>query len=34
MKELAVDESVSEEARESAKKAFEVLLSSQLLDIE
>ena len=34
MKELAADESVSEEARESAKKAFEVLLSSQLLDIE
>ena len=34
MKELAADESVSEEARESAKKAFEVLMSSQLLDIE
>eukprot|EP01045_Picozoa_sp_COSAG04_P002616 COSAG04_NODE_97_length_26459_cov_6.507246_4_plen_1426_part_00 len=34
MKELAADESLSEEARESAKKAFEVLLSSQLLDIE
>ena len=34
MKELAADESLSEDARESAKKAFEVLLSSQLLDIE
>ncbi len=34
MRELAADESVSEEARESAKKAFEVLMSSQLLDIE
>ena len=34
MKELAADESVSEEARESAKKAFEVLMSSQLLEIE
>ena len=34
MKELATDESLSEEARESAKKALEVLVSSQLLDIE
>eukprot|EP01045_Picozoa_sp_COSAG04_P009418 COSAG04_NODE_543_length_12846_cov_7.281556_3_plen_1215_part_00 len=34
MKELAVDESLSEEARDSAKKALEVLVSSQLLDIE
>ena len=34
MKELAADESLSEEARESAKKALEVLVSSQLLDIE
>ena len=34
MKELAADESMSEEARESAKKAVEVLTSSQLLDIE
>ena len=34
MKELAVDESLSEEARDSAKKALDVLVSSQLLDIE
>ena len=34
MKQLAADESLSEEARESAKKALEVLVSSQLLDIE
>ena len=34
MKELAADESLSEEARDSAKKALEVLVSSQLLDIE
>ena len=34
MKELAVDESLSEEARDSARKALEVLVSSQLLDIE
>ena len=34
MKELAVDESLSEEARDSAKKALEVLVLSQLLDIE
>ena len=34
MKELALDESLSEEARDSAKKALEVLVSSQLLDIE
>eukprot|EP01045_Picozoa_sp_COSAG04_P014993 COSAG04_NODE_1158_length_8038_cov_2.977201_2_plen_423_part_00 len=34
MKDLAIDESLSEEARESAKKALEVLVSSQLLDIE
>ena len=34
MKELAVDESLSEEARDSAKKALEVLISSQLHDIE
>ena len=34
MKALAADESLSEEARESAKKALEVLVSSQLLDIE
>ena len=34
MKDLAADESLSEDARETAKKAFEVLLSSQLLDIE
>ena len=34
MKQLATDESLSEEARESAKKALEVLVSSQLFDIE
>ena len=34
MKDLAIDESLSEEARDSAKKALEVLVSSQLLDIE
>ena len=34
MKELAIDESLSEEARDSARKALEVLVSSQLLDIE
>ena len=34
MKDLAVDESLSEEARDSARKALEVLVSSQLLDIE
>eukprot|EP01045_Picozoa_sp_COSAG04_P000517 COSAG04_NODE_12_length_42844_cov_6.769213_21_plen_1150_part_00 len=34
MKELAADESLSEDARESAKKALEVLVSSQLADIE
>ena len=34
MKELAVDESLSGEARESAKKAVEVLTSSRLLEIE
>ena len=34
MKDLAADESLSEEARDSAKKALEVLVSSQLLDIE
>eukprot|EP01045_Picozoa_sp_COSAG04_P025490 COSAG04_NODE_3353_length_2891_cov_2.148108_4_plen_357_part_01 len=34
MKQLAIDESLSEEARDSAKKALEVLVSSQLLDIE
>ena len=34
MKELAVDESLSEEARDSARKALEVLVSSQLHDIE
>ena len=34
MKQLAVDETLSEEARESAKKALEVLVSSQLFDIE
>ena len=34
MKELALDESLSEEARDSARKALEVLVSSQLLDIE
>ena len=34
MKELAADESVSEEARESAKKALEVLVSSELVEIE
>ena len=34
MKDLAIDESLSEEARDSARKALEVLVSSQLLDIE
>ena len=34
MKDLAVDESLSEEARDSARKALEVLVSAQLLDIE
>ena len=34
MKDLAADESLSEEARDSARKALEVLASSQLLDIE
>ena len=34
MKELAADESLTEDARESAQKALEVLVSSQLLDIE
>ena len=34
LKELAGDESLSEEARDSAKKALEVMVSSQLLDIE
>ena len=34
MKDFAVDESLSEEARDSARKALEVLVSSQLLDIE
>ena len=34
MKALAADESLSEEARESAKKALEVMVASQLLDIE
>ena len=34
MKQLAADETLSEEARESAKKAMEVLVSSQLFDIE
>ena len=34
MKDLAADESLSEEARDSAKKALEVMVSSQLLDIE
>ena len=34
MKDLAIDESLSEEARDSARKALEVLISSQLLDIE
>ena len=34
MKDLAADESLSEEARDSARKALEVLVSSQLLDIE
>ena len=34
MKDLAMDESLSEEARDSARKALEVLASSQLLDIE
>ena len=34
MKDLAVDESLSEEARDSARKALEVLVSSQLLDME
>ena len=34
MKEFALDESLSEEARDSARKGLEVLVSSQLLDIE
>ena len=34
MQELAADESLSEDARDSARKALEVLVSSQLLDIE
>ena len=34
MKQLAADESLSEEARESAKKALEVLVSSELVEIE
>ena len=34
MKERAMDESLSEEARESAKRALDVLVSSELLDIE
>ena len=34
MKDLAADESLSEEARDSARKALEVMVSSQLLDIE
>ena len=34
MKEITADESLSEEARDSAKKALEVLVSSQLLAIE
>ena len=34
MKERAADESLSEEARESARKALEVLVASELLDIE
>ena len=34
MKERAADESLSEETREYAKKAVEVLVSSELLDIE
>eukprot|EP01045_Picozoa_sp_COSAG04_P010413 COSAG04_NODE_637_length_11700_cov_478.131885_7_plen_365_part_00 len=34
LKELATDESLSEEARASAQKALEVLVSSQLVDIE
>ena len=34
MKDLAVDESLSEEARDSARKALDVLVSSQLLEIE
>ena len=34
MKERAVDESLGEEARESAKRALGVLVSSELLDIE
>eukprot|EP01045_Picozoa_sp_COSAG04_P036548 COSAG04_NODE_8940_length_915_cov_1.063725_2_plen_138_part_00 len=34
MKELAVDESLSEEARDSARKALDALVSSQLLEIE
>ena len=33
LKELAGDESLSEEARDSARKALEVLVSSQLLDL-
>ena len=34
MKQLAADETLSEEARESAKKALEVLVSSELVEIE
>ena len=34
MKQLVADESLSEEARESAKKALEVLVSSELVEIE
>ena len=34
MKDLAADESLSEEARDSARKALDVLVSSQLLEIE
>ena len=34
MKEFALDESLSEEARDTARKGLEVLISSQLLDIE
>ena len=34
MKQFAADENLSGEARESAKKALEVLVSSELVDIE
>ncbi len=34
MKEFALDESLSEEARDAARKGLEILVSSQLLDIE